>query len=106
GVARRGTRRRPRGRGRRLRRPRRHDPDCGLRAAVLAQPTRRCGRAPSSLRPLLWVVEPGGISADTDTELLAAKGLTANIPAAQEVRRRPSAAVAASGRLRGPRLLG
>src|SRR5436190_5243156 len=42
GVARRGTRRRPRSRGRRLRRPRRHDPDCGLRRPALAQPTRRC----------------------------------------------------------------
>ncbi len=49
--------------------PRRHDPDCGLRRPALAQPTRRCVVGPaSSLRPLLWVLESGGISADTDTD--------------------------------------
>jgi len=56
-----------------------------------------------------WIFKVLGLVAFLPTQtpnLLAAKGLTANIPAAQEVRRRPSAAVAASGRLRGPRLLG
>ena len=77
GVARRGTRRRPRGRGRRLRRPRRHDPDRGLRRPALARSD------PS------WCSTPAAFLPTQTPTLLAAKGLTANIPAAQEVRTRP-----------------